>query len=381
MSGAPTLPRCTDPPSSRLPVLNCAAIPDEGGFSHNGTEVREHLCPTLDRLLRASCSQLASPKTVASLLASELGLLSAAARPSRAIDPSQPATLMTGHCAWPPLEPQTHLSASRLIPFSPRTLSDKPGHTHEPTGLAGLLVHLASVRHYDAEQPLRFVSTNSNNGWAALVVAAYLQRTHGTAPFLGLAVNDLGTEHATTRNIRALLLKLGLSWRFTDRFDAAADAALLTYFPQVRNPLAPTAMAPARTLLPVSWVGSPLPFDVCFRMGEYDAAAVLEDGRRLGGFCRHFAYRGRPATAVERALFGVEKPLESKESAGHHARAAMEVGGFTVLSGHAAPSADFAFVNKTPPSARELYRDDCMRDMAPCDWHRGVPTARRREAL
>ena len=97
-TGAPTLPRCTDPPSSRLPVLNCAAIPDEGGFSHNGTEVRQHLCPTLDRLLRASCSQLASPTAVASLLASELGLLSASARPSRAIDPSQPATLMTGHC-------------------------------------------------------------------------------------------------------------------------------------------------------------------------------------------------------------------------------------------------------------------------------------------
>ena len=98
MSGTPPLPRCTDPPSLRLPVLNCAAIPDEGAFSHNGTEVREHLCPTLDRLLRASCSQLSSPKAVASLLASELGLLSASARPSRAIDPSQPATLMTGHC-------------------------------------------------------------------------------------------------------------------------------------------------------------------------------------------------------------------------------------------------------------------------------------------
>ena len=97
MSGAPALPRCTDPPSSRLPVLNCAGIPDEGGFSHNGTEVRQHLCPTLDRLLRASCSQLSSPTAVTSLLASELGLLSASARPSRAIDPSQ-ATLMTGHC-------------------------------------------------------------------------------------------------------------------------------------------------------------------------------------------------------------------------------------------------------------------------------------------
>ena len=344
---AATLPLCIDPPSSRLPVLDCAAILDEGAFSHNGTEVREHLCPTLVRLLHASCSQLTSPKTVASLIASELGLLSAAARPTLVIDPSQPATVMTGHY--------------------------KPGHTHEPTGLAALLVHFASFRHYDEQQPLRFVSTNSNNGWAALVTAAYLQRTHGTAPFLGLAVNDHGTEHATTRNIRALLLKLGLSWRFSDRFDAAADAALLTYFPQVRNPLTPTATAPARTLLPVSWVGNPPPFDLCFRMGEYDAAAVLDDGRRLGGFCRHFAYRGRPGAAVERA-FGVEASQES----GHHARAVVEVGGFTVLSSHIAPSADFAFVNKTPPSARELFRDDCMRDMASCDWHRGVPTARRR---
>ena len=98
MSGPPTLPRCTDPPSSRLPVLKCTAIPDEGAFSYNGTEVREHLCPMLDRLLRASCSQLASPATVASLLASKLGLLTASARTSRAIDPSQPASLMTGHC-------------------------------------------------------------------------------------------------------------------------------------------------------------------------------------------------------------------------------------------------------------------------------------------
>ena len=57
----------------------------------------------------------------------------------------------------------------------------------------------------------------------------------------------------------------------------------------------------------------------------------------------------------------------------------MEVGGFTVLSGQVAPSADFAFANKTPPSARELFRDDCMRDMAPCDWHRRVPGARTRK--
>jgi len=112
----------------------------------------------LDRLLRASCEQLASPTTVASLLDLELGLLSAAARPTMAMDAS--SSIMTGHY--------------------------KPGHTHHPHGLASLLVHFAGFKHYEEQQPLRFVSTNSNNGWAALVAAAYLQRTHGTAPFLGL---------------------------------------------------------------------------------------------------------------------------------------------------------------------------------------------------
>ena len=342
------LPRCVDPPSSRLPVLNCAAIPDEGGFSYNGTEVREHLCPMLDRLLRASCEQLASPTTVASLLDLELGLLSAAARPTMAMDAS--SSIMTGHY--------------------------KPGHTHHPHGLASLLVHFAGFKHYEEQQPLRFVSTNSNNGWAALVAAAYLQRTHGTAPFLGLAVNDFGAEHATTRNIRALLLQVGLSWRSTTSFDAAADAALLTYFPQVRNPLWPTASAPARTLLPMGWVGTPPPFDVCFRMGENDEAAVLEDLGRMNGLCRHFAYQGRYSAGVERAFGAGEAPPQEVSS--HHARAMVLVGGFTVLSSRVEPSADFAFVNKTPPSAREFFRDECMRDMAPCGWHKGVPPARRR---
>lgn len=338
------LPRCVDPPPSRLPNLNCAAIPDEGGFSYNGTEVREHLCPMLDRLLGATCGQLASPATVASLLDSELGLLSAVARPTMTMDSSP--NIMTGHY--------------------------KPGHTHHPHGLASLLVHIAGFKHYEEQQPLRFVSTNSNNGWAALVAAVYLQRTHGTAPFLGLAVNDFGTEHATTRNIRALLLQVGLSWRATSSFDAAADAALLTYFPQVRNPLWPTASAPARTLLPMAWVGTPPPFDVCFRMGEHDEAALLEDVGRLGGFCRHLAFGGRPSAAVEKAFGAGDAP--SQEAGGHHARAVVSLGGFTVLSSRGvAVSADFAFVNKTPPSAHEFFKDECMRDMAPCGWHKGVP--------
>ena len=41
-------------------------------------------------------------------------------------------------------------------------------------------VHLASDPRLDHHQPLRFVSTNSNNGWAALLAAAYLHRTHHT---------------------------------------------------------------------------------------------------------------------------------------------------------------------------------------------------------
>ena len=78
----------------------------------------------------------------------------------------------------------------------------------------------------------------------------------------------------------------------------------------------------------------------------------------------------------------VKVPAAGASNAGikffkHGATGPVLVGGFTVLSSRVAPSADFAFVNKTPPSARELFRDECMRDMAPCGWHKGVPAARR----
>ena len=53
------------------------------------------------------------------------------------------------------------------------------------------------------------------------------------AAFHGLAINGLKAEWATVRNVRALLERLSLSWRSPTAFDAAADAALLTYHPHV----------------------------------------------------------------------------------------------------------------------------------------------------
>ena len=55
-----------------------------------------------------------------------------------------------------------------------------PGVVHAPDALAALFVHLASERGLErAEQPIRLVTTNSNNGWALCLLAAYLMRTHG----------------------------------------------------------------------------------------------------------------------------------------------------------------------------------------------------------
>ena len=58
-----------------------------------------------------------------------------------------------------------------------------------------------------------------------------------------------------------------------------------------------------------------------------------------------------------------------------------QAGAFVVIrSSHMrSPSAGgqgFAFVNKTPPAAKELYSPGCIQDMAGCNWHRGVVASR-----
>jgi hypothetical protein len=254
----------------------------------------------------------------------------------------------------------------------------KPGLVHHPRDLAALLVHLASDPRLERHEALRFVSTNSNNGWAACLAAAYLHRTHGGAAFHGLAVNGLKTEWATNRNIRILLERLSLSWRSPDAFDAAADAALMTFHPHVRNSLTPTAFARAQTLLPVAWVGVPPPFDCCLRFGEYSTDELLADVRTLGGWCRTLAYHGRVASHAVDIAAALDGALAAT---GARTQPPEQAGAFVVIrSSHMrSPSAGgqgFAFVNKTPPAAKELYSPGCIQDMAGCNWHRGVVASR-----
>ena len=348
------LPRCSDPPERA--TLDCTRL-------EHADEVASILCPRIVAIQSATCSELANVAKVADLMATgntSMPILRATANVTRSIDVKTYYTeeLYTGLY--------------------------KPGLVHPPHDLAALLVHLASDPRLERHEALRFVSTNSNNGWAACLAAAYLARTHDGAAFHGLAVNGLKTEWATVRNIRILLERLNLSWRSPEAFDAAADAALMTYHPHVRNSLTPTAFAKAATLLPVSWVGLPPPFDVCLRFGDYSTKELLSDVRALGGWCRTFAYHGRVAAhasdiagALEDALATTGARTHPTEQAGpfvvirsSHMRSSVVAAGGG-LSTRGAPA--FAFVNKTPPAAKELYSPGCIQDMAGCDWHRGVP--------
>ncbi len=317
-------------------------------------DVETTLCPRIAAIQRAPCDILVHETSLASLL--RMRTLIATANTTRDVDFKTYASqdVFTGLYI--------------------------PGVVHQPHELAALLVHLGKHEHLHGHaQPIRFVSTNSNNGWAACLFAAYLARTHAPASFQGLAVNGLKTEWATVRNVRVLLEKLNLSWRANEAFDATADAALMEYHPHVRNSLGPTAYAKAALLLPVSWVGLPPPFDLCFRMGEYDRVAVLEDIRALGGHCRELIYRGAASTdAGEVAAALASAHALAGASMAHGS--VRQVGAFVVLSSthlrEATTHGDFHFVNKTPPAALDLYAPFCMQDMAGCNWHKGVPEVR-----
>ena len=152
---------------------------------------------------------------------------------------------------------------------------------------------------------------------------------------------------------------------------------------QVRNSLTPTAFASAATLLPVSWLGSPPPYDICLRFGEYGLDPLLEDIATLAGWCRSFVYKGSlvdDVDAITTAWSAAHAAAHTTPSPAAHAVAPHShraaVGAFVVMSsGHIRPAGapEFVFVNKTPPSAPELYSPHCMQDMAGCDWHKGVP--------
>eukprot|EP00322_Chrysochromulina_rotalis_P028175 CAMPEP_0115832782 /NCGR_PEP_ID=MMETSP0287-20121206/2836_1 /TAXON_ID=412157 /ORGANISM="Chrysochromulina rotalis, Strain UIO044" /LENGTH=340 /DNA_ID=CAMNT_0003286179 /DNA_START=53 /DNA_END=1075 /DNA_ORIENTATION=+ len=332
-------------------------------------EVSTTLCPAVVRIQQASCDALASVGRLSALIGG-MRVLRATANTTRDVDF------------------KTYYTQSLYTGLY------MPGVVHDPAELAVLLIHLATsnkrVEH--THQAVRFVATNSNNGWAVCLAAAFMIRTHG-AGFHGLAVNNLKTEWATVRDLRVLLEKLSLSWRAPEAFDAAADAALMTYHPHVRNSLSPTTFAKAATLMPVSWVGLPPPFDICMRLGMYDRQAVLDDIALLGGWCREFAYHGEAqvdAAEIAHALSAAHS------RAGGHSHSAQQSGAFVVLSSSHLRAASheelaqisarsaimplanlvpFQFVNKTPPAAPELYEPFCIQDFAGCNFHRGVPGA------
>lgn len=344
------LPRCADPFPAHEAV-DCARL-------EHADDVASIFCPRIHAMQTASCSELANVTRLAELMVEgehAMPVLRATANVTREVDFRTYYTdaLYTGLY--------------------------KPGLVHHPSELAALLVHLAMDARLERHQALRFVSTNSNNGWAACVAAAYLHRTHGGGALHGLAINGLKTEWATTRNVRILLERLNLSWRSPAAFDVAADAALMAFHPHVRNSLTPTAFANATTLLPVAWVGLPPPFDVCLRLGDYAVAELLDDVRALGGWCRTLAYHGRVAAHAADIAAALEGALAST---GARAHAPEQAGAFVVIrSSHmrsAAAGQSFAFVNKTPPAAKELYAAACIQDMAGCDWHRGVVRRRTR---
>ena len=251
------------------------------------------------------------------------------------------------------------------------------GVLHDPSSFALLLVHLAREQR-DRDRPFRFVSTNSNNGWMTVLSAAFLQRTHGGA-FSGLAVNDLKAEWAMTGSSRSMLSQVGLSWRSSAFFESAADAALMSFHPHARNSLWPTASALASKLLPMSWVGSPPAFDICWRMAQLSLDGLAKDLAMLDGWCRTFVYHGNSSALQTGTVVRAAATRPGLGGPHHSLRDTVEIGGFTVVRRGAAfaglrPSGEqqFAFVNKTPPAAPMLFSAACIEDMANCDWHKGA---------
>lgn len=250
------------------------------------------------------------------------------------------------------------------------------GVFQSPSELAALLLHLArETRSHSA--PLRFLATNANNGWTAVLAAAFLHRTH-KGGFIGLAYNDLKWEWACNEPTRDLTRRSGLSWRHTRALFPAAEAALMSYHPKPRSPLWQTAFSNATELMPVSWVGTPPPFDVCWRMGQLGPSASNRSGYEglavdlalLVGWCRLFVYYG-PQEALQSDA--VQSALSASSSSSHRLlHGARQVGGFTIVHAAHANHDDevpFGYTNKTPPAAPEYFSAGCIEDAGGCQSH------------
>ena len=270
----------------------------------------------------------------------------------------------------------SHLLDSPVLPDESLTQIRTNGLFHRPSEIAALFILLANETR-NRDTPLRFVSTNSNNGWTSLLAAAFLHRTHAGG-FSGSAFNDLKWEWACDESTRKLTRVAGLSWRHTKALNPAAEAALMHYHPHARSPLWQTAFSNATELIPVSWVGTPPPFDVCWRMGQLGESVATRSGfaglaadlRVLVGWCRLFVYYGAPdALQSEQIAAALSKPTALRLLHG-----ARQAGKFTVLRaahGHNAIKGDvaFAYVNKTPPAVEEYYSASCIEDISGCRSH------------
>ena len=262
------------------------------------------------------------------------------------------------------------------------------GLFHRPSELAAVFLQAArEVRSREA--PLRFLATNANNGWTAVLAAAFLHRTH-KGGFSGVAFNDLKWEWACDGATRAITQQAGLSWRHTRAMNPAAEAALMSYHPHARSPLWQTAFSNATELMPVSWVGSPPPFDICWRMGQLGPSAANRSGYGglaadlavLVGWCRLMVYHG-PAAALQSAE--VTDALSSHTATHRLLHGARQVGGFTIVRAAHAPhdgsttggggggaaegEVPFGYVNKTPPVPSEYFGAFCIEDMSGCSSH------------
>ena len=233
----PLFAGCSDRPAQLLPV-DCPKLgpaPTAGfGAGPNKAAERQYLCPGLAAIQAASCEDLASVDALSAAL--------------------------------------------RRIAVAPVCCTLKwTGLLQDPLELASALIGLATHAHPEAAG-LRFVSSNSGNGWVPCIAAAYLQRVHGGS-FNGLALSLSKSEWSNSPATRVIMRMLNLTWRHAGIFDARNESALMSYRPQTRSSLFGAFSSPATAFLPSGWEAWPdaAPFDVCLRVHASSGAVPDTD--------------------------------------------------------------------------------------------------------
>ena len=277
---------CVEKPPLLLPV-DCPYLgpaPTTGfGAGPNKAAERMFLCPNLLRIQKASCAELVSVEVLAEILAS--------------------------------------------VARSPVCCKLKwSGLILDPHDLAAVLLELAA-RRTDHGPSLRFITTDTGNGWVASLAAAYLQRLHGGV-FNGLMLSASKSEWSQSGTTRMLTKMLNLTLRHTLAFDGRNDSSLMSFKPQTRSSLSGSFYASATSYLPRGWEAwsLPPPFDVCLRVsGRLDTDAIIEQDWRRGGlaaWCGQYAFYGARTSALAVAY---------EEIAGTHS-VAHKAGNFTIVT-------------------------------------------------